>query len=90
MTDWAPGDLALCIEAEGPTPPGLYVGGVYTVQGVVRAAGQTGIVIEGYPSWHPTGAWLASCFRKIHPDEQKACEPEFVTLLKRSKNRVSA
>lgn len=93
MSDWQVGDLALCLEIEmntGTVPSGLRVGGVYTVAGVVCHRDQTGLVLEDYPSWHPSEAWCASSFRKILPDEQEACEPEFVTLLKRSKRKVFA
>jgi hypothetical protein len=49
------------------------------------------LVLDGAP--HPLNMdcdWPAYRFRKIRPDEREACEPEFVTLLNRSKQRHDA
>jgi hypothetical protein len=99
MTDWAVGDLAVCVDTLRPeeAKPGrsggdtCRKGAVFTVIGIARDAwGNVGLILDDIRSDHPTGGYLASAFRKIRPDKHEECEPEFVTLLKRSKRRVSA
>jgi hypothetical protein len=92
MSDWAPGDLALCVDASGYAAGLLAEGHTYTVRRFLPAA--------PYSLEAPTdsvellgvrrGRYVHSgfgCFRfrKIRPDKHEECEPEFVTLLKRSK-----
>jgi len=96
MSEWQVGDLAVCVDA-GPirignrfnARPDLIEGHVYRVIALDCA----------HPEWQNEPClelegvfFLASVqrFRKIRPDEQEACEPEFVTLLRKSKQRVSA
>jgi hypothetical protein len=55
------------------------IGKVFSVIGVTY----DGLILEGFPSPHPTKAWNKRSFRKIRPDKLEACEEEFVTLLKR-------
>jgi hypothetical protein len=91
--DWKVGDLALCIE-DAPCPhwgPSPYRRGQsYTVAAVVVSPsgvdkGQVGLSLEGIAIPGPMNAANAARFRKIRPDKHEDCEPEFVTLLKRSK-----
>lgn len=94
MSDWQVGDLAVCVDARvnprvGSCP--LQVGRVYRVARVVGSGPcalygrhSLGLILAGVPWSEPEGA-AELRFRKIRPDEHKACEPEFVTLLKRSK-----
>ena len=69
-------------------------GQVYTVVGFSdrRCPAGFGLIIDGVPNEHNGQliGWCRHSWRKIRPDEQEACEPEFVTLLKRSKRKVSA
>jgi hypothetical protein len=77
MSDWAPGDLAAVVD---PTLS-LKHGEICRVASV--CCGGTGLNVEGHvPDCH---AFRASRFSKIRPDKHEDCEPEFVTLLKRSK-----
>jgi hypothetical protein len=89
MNDWQVGDLALCVVTSGRKVhkgDGCRKGRIYRVIGTaVDWVGNLGIVLDGKRSDHPSGAFLATAFRKIRPDEHEACEPEFVTLLKRAK-----
>ena len=99
VSDWQVGDLAVCVHAGRlPHIKGADVtdrireGGVYRVEGawVDTYDYVPVLLLEGVRSVDDLarGALAAERFRKIRPDEHKACEPEFVTLLKR--NRVSA
>lgn len=96
MSDWQVGDLAVCVDATpdilgNPVP--LKEGVVYLVSGITPAGiaskyGRTnrlsGLALKGVPNKWPCG-WAPERFRKIRPDAQEACEPEFITLLKRKK-----
>jgi hypothetical protein len=94
MSDWQV-DLALCVNAGRIEPrcaavcDKLSEGKVYRVAGCWPDPLDFALVIllEGVRSIdpHSGGAFLADRFRKIRPDEHEACEPEFVTLLKRTK-----
>jgi hypothetical protein len=96
VSDWQVGDLAVCVNADidpfAGHNGGLTLNAAYTVREVVRAEGEVGLRLRDLPN--PTGckyrAFSTVRFRKIRPDEQQACEPEFITLLKRSKQKVSA
>jgi hypothetical protein len=101
--DWKVGDLALCIDDSmcmchkcgGSVITGLRAGNVYRVLDFCTTAGGVfGLRIDRPPSTHPVHRGSIGCaafrFRKIRPDEREACEPEFVTLLKRAKRPVSA
>jgi hypothetical protein len=94
--DWQVGDLALCVNDSpcaiyGPVP---YVKGrIYTVASVRFGTDKTtGVQGEGLKMAEIKARyWRRSdCFRKIRPDEHQACEPEFITLLKRTKRTVKA
>jgi len=99
--DWQVGDLAVCVD-DGPCapivpgrrvlPPVLIAkGATYRVIGLrpSRISAGPALSLEGVDgSDTQSGAYGAWRFCKIRPDEREACEPEFVTLLKR--NRVSA
>lgn len=95
MDDWQVGDLAVSV---GPTgKPGSWTakggprkGSIQRVADLVVGHGWTALLFDGYPAPHWTRGWNANCFRKVRPDEQQACEPEFVQLLKRSEQKVSA
>lgn len=93
MSDWAVGDLAACINkggwidgSTGKPAQGMPYGWVGQVIRVWDQVGSTMLVFE---TGNPHG-YSARQFRKIRPDEHGACEPEFVTLLKRTKRKVSA
>lgn len=96
MSDWQVGDLALCVASGRRTREGC----VYTIADVLIPGsidpedGRTDDMLllrfsQLIPN--PRGEWSGeNRFRKIRPDEHEACEPEFVTLLKRAKRPVSA
>lgn len=94
MSDWNIGDLALCVEAgdwfdadnEVFDSFGPEVGSVCTVEGFGECNGRMSLLLIEWPA----DEFTASAFRKMRPDEQEACEPEFVTLLERIKQKVSA
>lgn len=75
-----------CIHGGGNAKVGL----VFTVAGVLLDPDCGCVVLhwDGCRS-HDDGVIAKRC-RKIRPDKREACETEFVTLLKRSKQRVSA
>jgi hypothetical protein len=96
MSDWQVGDLAVCVDnaPRSTTAPGiqyrLECGRVYRVSALRQArSGKLNLFMEGvaYPFGIGNGAFR---FRKIRPDQHEACEPEFVTLLKRTKRTVPA
>lgn len=91
MSDWQVGDLAACVNS-GKCPkcvntcplPALDEGRIYTVATIT--SDEQGLLFDlaefgRDPDW----GFCAEHFRKIRPDEHEACEPEFVTLLKRTK-----
>jgi hypothetical protein len=94
---WAVGDLAVCVDAgrlgkHGPAVS-LRVGAHYRVAGIQSVAGFTDrfFSLAGVKIVEPnTGIFNERRFRKIVHDEQTACEPEFITLVKRGKQGVSA
>ena len=91
MSDWQVGDLALVVGAKlGPgdwrCKGGPKAGCVVVIEGVIPGPGWLALVPAGYRSTHFTRGWGSESFRKIRPDEHEACEPEFVTLLKRAKH----
>jgi hypothetical protein len=85
--DWCVGDLAVCVDA-GVNPaigrtPDLVLDRIYRVRGFGNLTG--GLLLDGataaYEQW---GCGFRSVrFRKIQPPKHEACEPEFVTLVKR-------
>jgi hypothetical protein len=93
VSDWAVGDLAVCVNNEAlPWSSNadyrkLVVGQVYRVSGLRPHPITLGLHVSGIDS-----VWGLSCdrFRKIRPDEREACEPEFVTLLQRIKRKEVA
>jgi hypothetical protein len=99
--DWQVGDLAVCV-GRNPNAPGYWTckggppkGTALVVDGVQFGYSPsygpwTALVFSGYPSVHFTRGWHAESYRKVVPDKQEACEPEFVTLIKRAKRPVSA
>jgi hypothetical protein len=97
MSDWQAGDLAVCVDAhDNPAfrPTEVREGRTYRVTQVINHpfrnhAGWPGLLLQGIQC-DCTNGFDHRRFRKIRPDEQEACEPEFVTLLKRSKRKVSA
>ncbi len=69
-----------------PFPWGnLRIGHCGRVLSVVPNSYGITLLVEGARSGHPSGEYRAIHFRKIRADEREACEPEFVTLLKRRK-----
>jgi hypothetical protein len=89
------GDLAVCVDARRSP---LTDGAVYTVSAclyhpALNCLGEftewTLLLHEVEPI-HGLMGFCSTRFRKIRPDEQEACEPEFITLLKRSKRKVAA
>lgn len=97
MSDWQVGDLAVCVDASAMNCEcgSIHLGGNAALGQSVRV---TSIQMTRFCSLRPSIMWdgcpdggaQARRFRKIRPDEQEACETEFVTLLKRSKRRVVA
>lgn len=102
MSDWAIGDLAVCVDAVGRiTGKSVLVEGrTYTVSGIYLPSCPTssdygspsdiGLWLEELRSPATSGAFDARRFRKVTPDKQESCEEEFVTLLRRSKPKVRA
>jgi hypothetical protein len=97
--DWQVGDLALCVDAG----PRIYRGGisgagdgllregrVYHVTASIVRDDEWGVVpsLKFAGLSHP--GFDQDRFRKILPDKHESCEPEFVTLLKRTKRTVKA
>jgi hypothetical protein len=95
MSDWSIGDLAVCVDDSPPRNPVLSATTLLRLGGTYRVApyrdqyllviGEPPHVVVGYTQ---KGGWDPLRFRKIRPDEHEACEPEFVTLLKRTKVRA--
>jgi hypothetical protein len=88
--DWQVGDLAVCVEKgawvcedHSANTDGPDDGDVHEV---------TDVAGDGYLSFAPwpDHEFDGQNFRKILPDKHEQCEPEFVTLLKRSKVLASA
>lgn len=73
-SDIAPGDWVKCVDGKevdsGPTvdDDSLFsLGAVYLVDGCIEWRGRPGLHLANMPrSRHPTGAWNASCFRKLN------------------------
>lgn len=86
--DWQVGDVALCVKggrwfnADGPNPGGPEIDRVYSVCRIYDG-------FLGFPDWAGQ-LWDSACFRKVRPDDPKACDREFETLLNRSKPKVFA
>lgn len=103
MSDWQVGDLAVCVDA-GPCKNAhelinphrqgaLVLGKAYLVIGLGRARRERfSLFVKGATAADQDYGFGFSVhrFRKIRPDEQEACEPEFVTLIKRAKRKVDA
>jgi hypothetical protein len=90
---WEVGDLALCVDDGRCTCCGEQYfrnGGVYTVAGAWPLDGEVWLSFEDISPLAHDEWWNAVTFRKIIPDAHEACEEEFVTLLKRTKRKVSA
>ncbi len=102
MSDWQVGDLAVCLKTDkwrgrqtGRVTDGPSYGSVHKVAWVGPSrCGVLCLELEGIETPRNRDGsvipWTADRFRKIRPDEQEPCEVEFVTLLKRSKQRQSA
>jgi hypothetical protein len=95
MSDWQVGDLAVCVD-DSPcsnehfrgAPFQVAKGTVLHVSGVGKTPrlGYVYLTFAEYPTTpHNRVGWCAKRWRKIRADEYESCEPEFVTLLKRSK-----
>lgn len=99
MSDWAVGDLAVCVdgsprtmEALRGTPFPISAGQIRRVIGLGKSErpGSVSLFLDGecaYFQKHGYG-FAEGRFRKI--DQHEPCEEEFQTLLKRSKRKVSA
>jgi hypothetical protein len=88
---WHVGDLAECIGGIGiwseinypdiPDIQGPKNGDIDRVTGVLFEQGHLCLKLERWPL--NDESFIASAFRKIQPPQHEACEPEFVTLVKR-------
>jgi hypothetical protein len=95
VSDWQVGDTAVCIDNEPRRADAydakrcawLVLGHHYRVRTVGLPYGCIHVEGDGLTAHE---GWQPDRFRKIRPDEQQSCEPEFVTLLRRSKQKVSA
>ena len=93
--DWKPGDLAVCMKDEwqgmvrGMPPAGNapVQGRIYKVLATFTSLGIVWLGLEGFPS---EKGWDSESFRKVRPDQHEPCEVEFITLLNRTKRKVSA
>lgn len=104
MADWEVGDLALCVDASEYRCQGkcLHTGTRCPPIGSLNKVLEIAVarVEFGSLTGRPCGCislifadrmhGVARRFRKIRPDEHQACEPDFVTLLKRSKKQEPA
>lgn len=98
--DWAPGDLAVCVDAgrnpyNGRVATALTEGAVYTVAAITRNVGSDGslglVLVEARATDEAFGFGFARYrFRKVRPDQHEPCEEEFAKLLNRSKRKVGA
>lgn len=92
MSDWAVGDLALYVD-DSPNPKwpewrALTRGAAYVVSSIDYDPTDPvplGLLLAGVALRPGMTGFNPDRFRKIRPDEHEACEPEFVTLLKRKK-----
>ena len=88
MTDWAVGDLAVCVDDRpcncGCRDWAIAKGAAYRVTRV-WPAGRGGLSLDGIDPMPPHIAFGAIRFRKIRPDEHEPCEAEFATFIKRKK-----
>jgi hypothetical protein len=84
MSDWQVGDLAVCVKPVA----NLQSGAIYRVVSV--CCDGSGLNVDGGIPLPGTHAFSSGRFRKLRADQHEACKPEFVTLLKRSKRKVSA
>jgi hypothetical protein len=86
MSDWQVGDLALCLADHGDWV-GMSYGAVVKgpENGAVSRVIEIGYAGDGLKFAEFGHFFHRDRFRKIRPDEHEACEPEFVTLLKRVK-----
>jgi hypothetical protein len=94
MSDWEPGDLALCVR-DGSAPADVTkAGGVYTVERFwTHSNGEAVLDFVGIQNGAPVGAvgfWghRASRFRKIRPHTPDAEDAETIRLL--NETRVPA
>ena len=96
MTDWAVGDLALCVDDGIIMCRGIVHGGMNAPKrgAILRVSEITAGLYAGNPpspcgclTIHFSGSLMAAHIRlrKILPDKHEPCEAEFVTLLKRGK-----
>ena len=93
MIEWQVGDLAVYVDNRdaltGKISPvaSFEIGHVTRVTAVFAVGSTPMLYVEGGKN---VNGYRASRFRKIHPDEHQACEPEFVMLLRRSKVKINA
>jgi hypothetical protein len=92
VSDWQVGELAVCVDVDWydcngrvHVPRTIQLGEVRRVEAVVPAdCGQcVGLIFADTRA-------VAQRFRKIRPDAHEACESEFMTLLKKSRQTVKA
>jgi len=96
--DWKPGDLAVCVDASGCQGCGekssLVRGATYIVDTVAycpwAGLGLTLVGVSASENDCHLAGFGAHRFRKVVSDKREACEEEFLTLLKRSKQEARA
>lgn len=87
---FAPGDEVVCVDAgDIPPLPGnppravgapLVEGATYTVTGTACWLGEVGVHLKDFPSRHPSGAFLASRFRKVQRRTSGLTVEAFLTI----------
>jgi hypothetical protein len=94
MSDWQPGDLALCVKVSpwrgarhGKVQSGQDLlprpGRIYRVEGVNRDAGRTYLYLEGFERVSADGLrwqFRACCFIKVTPPEADEYDQETLEL----------
>jgi hypothetical protein len=99
MYQWKVGDKAVCVEG-GDLCPGLgrpelqfpVQGEIYTVTKIyienkfVSIGPKPALVLKEVPK-SDGGGWIHTRFRPVVHDKAEKCEEDFMTLLKRSKNK---
>lgn len=82
MSDWQPGDLALCIAPHRHSDghPSVRPGGIYTVEAVGHWF-EPALLLKGLPSRHVSRCHAACRFHRIPPHEADAEDRETIRLL---------
>lgn len=100
MSDWAVGDLAVCVDASPcPHSPwlgscGLVEGRSYTVTGILPGSlwdrCEFGLTLAEIAPPAPLESYASDRFRKIRPDEHTGSADDWALILETAKLKVRA